>query len=107
MKYVPPIAFQQIVEASGGMESPLYQKGWLGGSIFALVVGLIIIGGIRSIGKVTEKLVPMMAILYITSCLYIIISNYHLIPQTFNQIFLSAFNFEATTGGILGSLIAC
>ncbi len=99
-------AFQQIVEASGGMDSPLYQKGWLGGSIFALVVGLIIIGGIRSIGKVTEKLVPMMAILYITSCLYIIISNYHLIPQTFTQIFLSAFNFEATTGGILGSLIA-
>ena len=51
-------AFQQIVEASGGVESPLYQKGWLGGLIFAFVVGLIILGGIKSIGRVTEKLVP-------------------------------------------------
>ncbi len=99
-------AFQQIVEASGGIESPLYEKGWLGGLIFAFVVGLIILGGIKSIGRVTEKLVPMMAIIYILSCLIIIFSNFHLIPETFYKIFSSAFSLEATTGGVLGSIIA-
>jgi len=99
-------AFQQIVEASGGTESPLYEKGWLGGLIFASIVGLIIIGGIKSIGKVTEKLVPLMAFLYLTSCLIIIFSNFEKIPQTFVLILESAFNFDAVTGGFLGSIIA-
>jgi len=99
-------AFQQIVEASGGVDSPLYGKGWLGGLIFALVVGLIIIGGIKSIGKVTEKLVPLMAFIYLASCLIIILSNFEKIPQTFFLIFQSAFNFDAVTGGFLGSIIA-
>ena len=83
-------AFQQIVEASGGIESPLYQKGWLGGLIFAFVVGLIILGGIKSIGKVTEKLVPMMAIIYILSCL-IILTTY---SSDFKNIFLQKVEFS-------------
>ncbi len=99
-------AFQQIVEATGGVESPFYQKGWLGGISFAIIVGFIIIGGIKSIGKVTEKLVPMMAIIYVVSCMIIIFSNYQLIPGTFEKVISSAFNMEATTGGLLGSLIA-
>jgi len=99
-------AFQQIVEATGGNESPFYQKGWVGGAIFATIVGFIIIGGIKSIGRVTEKLVPFMAIVYVLSCLVIIFSNYNLIPETLTKIFSSAFSVDATTGGILGAMIA-
>ena len=71
-------AFQQIIEATGGENSFLFGKGWLVGLIFAVVAGSIIIGGIKSIGKVTEKLVPLMAMIYIISCLFIIITNFKL-----------------------------
>ncbi len=99
-------AFQQIVEATGSQNSPLNDKGWLGGLIFALIVGFIIIGGIKSIGKVTEKLVPFMGIIYVISCLYIIIVNFTMLPETIYKVFSSAFNFDASVGGMLGSLIA-
>jgi AGCS family alanine or glycine:cation symporter len=99
-------AFQQIVVATGGVESPFFQKGWLGGTIFAIIVGAIIIGGIKSIGKVTERLVPIMGIIYVISCLLIIISNFEEIPNAIFLVFQSAFSFEATTGGVLGSMIA-
>ena len=99
-------AFQQIVEATGSENSPLFNKGWIGGIVFSLIVGFIIIGGIKSIGKVTEKLVPLMAFIYVFSCLYIIISNFGLIPETIYKIFSSAFNLDASVGGFLGSLIA-
>ena len=99
-------AFQQIVEATGSQNSPFYDKGWLGGLIFAVIVGFIIIGGIKSIGKVTEKLVPLMAFVYIISCLYIILSNFSLLPETFGKIFINAFSIDASVGGLIGSLIA-
>ncbi len=99
-------AFQQIVEATGGNQSVLNGKGWLGGIIFAVVAGSIIIGGIKSIGKVTEKLVPIMAFIYVFSCLFIIFTNIHLIPSSLYTVFSDAFNFEASVGGLLGSLIA-
>ena len=78
----------------------------MAGLVFAFVAGSIIIGGIKSIGKVTEKLVPLMALIYTFSCLFIIISNYDLLPQTVLSIFSSAFNIDASVGGLLGSLIA-
>ena len=101
-------AFQQIVEATGGVESPFYQKGWVGGAIFATIVGFIIIGGIKSIGRVTEKLVPFMAIVYVLSCLVIIFSNYNLIPETLTKIFSSTvkvigsiYVLSATSGSVM------
>ena len=99
-------AFQQILEATGGKDSILYGKAWLGGILFAFVVGLIIVGGIKSIGKVTEKLVPIMGIFYVVSCLYIICSNLTLVPETIEKIFLSAFSTDAGFGGIIGTMIA-
>ena len=99
-------AFQQIVEASGGIDSPFYDKGWIGGGIFAFIVGIIIFGGIKLIGKVTERLVPFMGLVYLCSCLIIIFNNFFALPETFKLIFSSAFNLEATTGGIIGSMIA-
>ncbi len=99
-------AFQQIVVATGSENSFFYNKGWLGGSIFALIVGFIIIGGIKSIGKVTSKLVPIMGMVYVLSCLYIILSNFHLLPDSIYKIFSNAFTIDASVGGFLGSLIA-
>lgn len=99
-------AFQQIVVATGGSQSFFYDKAWLGGTIFAMIVGLIIIGGIKSIGKVTEKLVPLMGIFYLASCLFIIFSNFNQIPSTFVIIFESAFSMDAGFGGIVGTMIA-
>ena len=99
-------AFQQIVLATGGDTSFFNNKGWLGGIIFALIVGSIIIGGIKSIGKVTEKLVPMMGLIYCLGCIYIILSNYSLIPNTLYIIFQSAFSVDASVGGIIGVMIA-
>jgi AGCS family alanine or glycine:cation symporter len=99
-------AFQQIIEATGAENSILQGKGWLAGLVFAFIAGSIIIGGIKSIGKVTEKLVPLMALIYTFSCLFIIISNYDLLPKTVLSIFSSAFNIDASVGGLLGSLIA-
>ena len=84
----------------------MYGKGWLGGTIFAIIVGFIIIGGIKSIGKVTERLVPLMALVYVVSCLLIILSNFNQIPDALLKVFHSAFSFDATTGGVLGSMIA-
>ena len=81
-------AFQQIVEATGGVSSPLYGKGWFGGTIFAIIVGFIIIGGIKSIGKVTERLVPLMGLIYVISCLLIIFSNFSQIPDALLEVFL-------------------
>ena len=98
--------FKEIVEATGGENSPLYGKGWFGGTIFAIIVGFIIIGGIKSIGKVTERLVPFMGLVYILSCLLIILSNFEQIPEALLKVFNSAFSFDATTGGVLGSMIA-
>lgn len=99
-------AFQQIVLATGGENSFFYNKGWLGGIFFALVVGSIIIGGIKSIGKVTEKLVPIMGVIYCLGCLYIIIGNISLLPKTIQIIFDGAFSVEASFGGIIGVMIA-
>ena len=99
-------AFQQIVIASGGEQSFLFDKGWLGGLVFAIIIGLIIIGGIKSIGKVTEKLVPIMGIIYVISCLIIISMNYDLIPSSILIIFKTAFQVDSTIGGMIGVMIA-
>ena len=69
--------------------------------LILLCTGSIIIGGIKSIGKVTEKLVPLMAAIYIISCLFIIISNYKLLPETLSSILTSAFNLDASIGGFI------
>ena len=98
-------AFQQIVEASGGLNSPCTTRVGLG-KCFCIIVGLIIFGGIKSIGKVTEKLVPLMALVYVSSCILIIGNNFSLLPETFKLILLVLLALRATTGGVIGSMIA-
>jgi AGCS family alanine or glycine:cation symporter len=80
-------------------------KGWLFGLIMAVVVGVVIIGGIKSIARVTEKVVPLMAVLYVGSALLIILINIGALPAAFVAIFEGAFAPTAVAGGIVGALI--
>ena len=79
---------------------------WVFGLIMAIGVGIVIIGGIKSISKVTSKLVPGMAAVYILAAIAILIANASEIPAAFSNIFLGAFTGEGVTGGIFGALIA-
>lgn len=74
------------------------------GIIVAAIVALVLLGGIKRIGTVTERLVPFMALLYIILGLGVVIINIKTIPYVFTQIFAGAFNPKAFTGGIVGSL---
>lgn len=74
------------------------------GIIIALLVAVVLLGGIKRIGQVTEKLVPFMALLYIVLSVGVIIINYRNIPTVFQMIFEGAFNPRAVTGGFVGSL---
>ena len=75
------------------------------GIIMMIIVGVIIIGGIKRIASVTEKIVPFMALMYIIACLYIIITNINFVDDAFAMIFSQAFNPQAGLGGVLGVLI--
>lgn len=74
------------------------------GIIIAVLVALILIGGIKRIGNVTEKLVPFMALLYIVFALGVVFINIDNVPSVFKAIFEGAFNPSAVTGGAVGSL---
>ncbi len=75
------------------------------GIILAILVGIIIIGGIKRIASVTEKIVPFMAVMYVIACLYILGVNFNQIGAAFSQIFSQAFNPQAGLGGLMGVLI--
>ena len=75
------------------------------GLIMMFVVGIIIIGGIKRIASVTEKIVPFMALMYVFACLFIILSNITYVDDAFGMIFSQAFNPSAGVGGIIGVLI--
>ncbi len=75
------------------------------GIVMAILVGIVIIGGIKSIAKVTEKIVPFMAILYVFTALIIIAMNYDKTFDAFGLIFSGAFAPSAIKGGIVGVLI--
>ena len=74
------------------------------GIMIAILVGLILIGGIKRIGSVTEKLVPFMAAMYIIMAIILVIINIKSVPGVFASIFEGAFNPKSVTGGIVGSL---
>ena len=66
----------------------------------------IIFGGIRRVSRFAESLVPVMAVLYLLMALYIVATNFNMIPHVFSEIFSKAFNFDAAGGGLLGGLIS-
>lgn len=83
----------------------LEQYNWVYGLIMAFFVGIVIIGGIRSIARTTEKVVPLMCGIYVLACLAIIVMNLDKVPDSFRAIIEGAFNPQAAYGGIIGVLI--
>ncbi len=74
----------------------------LTGVIVAFIIALVVIGGMQSIGKVTEKLVPIMSIMYIAGSIFVFIVNIKYIPGVFASIFQEAFKLKSIGGGALG-----
>ena len=74
------------------------------GIVITIVVGLVLLGGIKRIAKVTERLVPFMAVLYILLGIGVIVLNAERVPSVFYSIFYGAFNPSAITGGVVGTL---
>jgi AGCS family alanine or glycine:cation symporter len=98
-------ATQQLVEVTGGETSIFAQQGWIFGVVMAAIVALILIGGIKSIAKVTEKLVPIMVGIYIAGALAVLFAHTTEIPAAIGKIIGGAFNNDAMYGGIIGVLI--
>ncbi len=98
-------ATAQIIAVTGGPDSPLTGLRWIVGLVFAVAVGAVIIGGIKSIAKVTEKLVPLMAGIYLLAAVVVIAANLPAVPAAFGEILSGAFGGDAVTGGIIGALI--
>jgi len=75
------------------------------GALIAVLVGLVIIGGIKKIGHVSEKLVPFMIVFYIGGALWVILANITHVPEAFVLIFKSAFGFQSLAGATMGMAI--
>ncbi len=80
-------------------------SGFIIGVCIAVLVGITIIGGIKRIATVTEKLVPLMAIIYIVACLIVIGTHISQVGEAFSQIFSAAFSMKAGLGGLIGVLV--
>ena len=99
--------FAQLRDVAGGTEGPLGGAGaaLIFGLVLAGVVGLVIFGGITSIGRVTSRLVPTMAVVYLSACLVVIVVNIGQVPAAFGAIFSGAFTGAGVAGGAIGALI--
>lgn len=98
-------AFAMLESYTGGTNSPLHGYGWAFGLIMAVLVGIVIIGGIKKIAKVTDKIVPFMVGIYVLAALVILGMNAGQIPSAFGEIFSGAFTGAGITGGVFGVLI--
>lgn len=90
--------YNVINESTQGMVSLII------GIVITVVVGMVLLGGIKRIARVTEKLVPFMAVLYVILGIGVIVLNVEKVPSVFYSIFYGAFNPSAITGGVVGSL---
>jgi len=104
IEIAPSIATQtvSVVQSASTLNIP----NWVTGIVLVLIVGIVVFGGIKRIGKVTEKLVPFMALLYILGALIIIVVNITELPGAIVSIFKHAFTPAAAVGGFAGASIA-
>lgn len=100
-------AFQvnQSLDAVAETVPALKDNGWIYGVIMTIAVGIVIIGGIRSIARVAEKIVPVMCGVYVLAALSIIIMNFGKVPGAIAAIFEGAFSPQAAYGGLIGVLV--
>jgi AGCS family alanine or glycine:cation symporter len=98
-------AYVQFVTITGGEQSFFADKGWLFGLLIAAAVGLVVIGGIKSIARVAAHIVPFMGVLYALSAIVIIGMSAEHVPAALSLIWESAFSAESVTGGMVGAII--
>jgi AGCS family alanine or glycine:cation symporter len=94
-----------LIDVTGGGASYFQDKAWVLGLVMAVVVAMVIMGGIKSIVKTTSKLVPFMAVLYVVSALSILVLNAGQLPGAIAQIWQGAFSAESIGGGMIGVMI--
>lgn len=85
------------------VKDTLHISPWITGAIMTILTAIVILGGIKSIARVCEGLVPLMAIFYVLGCAIILAMNYKIIPDAISLIFSSAFTGQAAVGGFLGA----
>ncbi|GLU42397.1 alanine glycine permease [Muricauda sp. NBRC 101325] len=98
-------AVQLFENMTGGTESFLYGYRWAFGVVMAILVGIVIIGGIKSIAKVTDKIVPFMVVIYVGASLFVLVAKYDMIGWAIAQIFEGAFAPVGIVGGAVGVMI--
>lgn len=96
----------QANSISSGLRDSFGVPAWVTAVVIMFFVALVIVGGIKRIASVTEKIVPFMAVFYIVGGLVVILANVQAVPAAFAMIFREAFNFQAAGGGVLGYGIA-
>jgi AGCS family alanine or glycine:cation symporter len=96
----------QIQSISSSLHNSFGIPQLLTGIVIAAFVSLVIMGGIKRIASVTEKIVPFMALFYMAGGIVVILANFEAVPGAFASIFREAFNFKAATGGVAGYGIA-
>lgn len=91
---------------SYGLITPAFAKtlNLIMGVVLAFLVALVLLGGVKRIGSVTEKLVPFMAVLYIILGIGVVVVNAKAVPAVFQSIFVGAFSPRGFTGGVVGSM---
>ena len=98
-------AYAQVLVITGGESSVLVDMGWLFGLGLAAIVAAVIIGGIQSIARVAAILVPVMAVLYVVSCVIVIALSAEPLPGALQLVVSEAFTGQAASGGALGAVI--
>lgn len=98
-------ACSQFIEISGGADSLLADYRWVFGAVVAILVGVVIIGGIRRIANVTARLVPLMCLTYVLGALTILVLHFGEIPGAIQLIVTQAFTPDAYVGGLIGALL--
>ncbi len=98
-------AYQQVLLITGGEESFLFGRAWMFGVVMAVLVGVVVVGGIKRIANVTDKLVPFMAGLYLIAGAVVILANVERIPEAITAIFRGAFTPEGIAGGVVGVML--
>jgi AGCS family alanine or glycine:cation symporter len=97
-------AYSQFIVVTGGVDSWFVGKGWLFGTIMAILVGIVIIGGVRRIGEFTSRIVPFMGGIYLISAILVLVVNYDQVPSAFGVILREAMAPQAGIGALLGTL---
>lgn len=98
-------SFQQVMGVTGGADSLLAGRGWVFGLALAALVGLVILGGIRSIARVTEAVVPFMTFTYVGAGLVVLGLHADQMVWAATQILHGAFSAEGVAGGVLGAMV--